>query len=156
MNELAAGGELFYFVKNSGPFVEHHARYLYHQMITALKYVHGNGLAHRDIKPDNILLDSNFNIKIADFGFAGPMAGRDSAGGYHGFLTTQLGTLPYQAPEINEGKPYKGEAVDLFALNIVLFITISALPPFKKADDKDFYYKLIINNKMDDFWRYHS
>lgn len=64
-------------------------------MIKGLKYVHGEGLAHRDIKPDNILLDSNFNVKIADFGFAGPMAGRSNSGGYHGFLTTQLGTLPY-------------------------------------------------------------
>ena len=64
-------------------------------MITALKYVHGEGLAHRDIKPDNILLDANFNIKIADFGFAGPMAGRNNEGGYSGFLTTQLGTVPY-------------------------------------------------------------
>ena len=95
VNELAQGGELFYFVKNSGHFAEHHARYLYHQMISALKYVHGEGLAHRDIKPDNLLLDANFNIKIADFGFAGPMAGRNNEGGYNGFLTTQLGTVPY-------------------------------------------------------------
>lgn len=64
--------------------------------------------------------------------------------------------MPYQAPEINEGRLYKGEAVDLFALNIVLFITVSALPPFKKADVEDFYYKLIMNGRLDDFWRYHS
>lgn len=64
-------------------------------MLNSLKYIHGKELAHRDIKPDNILLDANFNIKIADFGFAGPMAGRSAEGGYHGYLATQLGTVPY-------------------------------------------------------------
>ena len=60
-------------------------------MVTALEYVHKAGYAHRDIKPDNILLDDHFNVKIADFGFAAPIAGRRGTGK----LTTRLGTLPY-------------------------------------------------------------
>jgi serine/threonine protein kinase len=120
-------------------------------MIEALEYVHNAGLAHRDIKPDNILLDDKFNVKIADFGFAGPIAGRTGTG----YLTTKLGTLPYQAPEINERKPYKGSEVDLFALSIVLFITIAGTPPFTQADKSEFYYKLIYSQKMETFWKYH-
>jgi serine/threonine protein kinase len=82
VNELAEGGELFFYVKNSGAFSEDFARYIYLRMLNSLKYVHDGGFAHRDIKPDNILLDKDFNIKIADFGFAGPIMGRNNSGGY--------------------------------------------------------------------------
>jgi serine/threonine protein kinase len=116
-----------------------------------LDYVHKAGFAHRDIKPDNILLDGNFNIKIADFGFAAPIAGRHGTG----FLTTKLGTVPYQAPEINENRPYSGAQVDLFALAIVLFITVAGTPPFAQADRNEFYYKLIAGKKWEMFWKYH-
>ena len=150
--ELVTNGELFHFVKNSGYFKETYARYYFHQIMDGLDYVHKTaGLSHRDIKPDNILVDGDFNIKIADFGFAGPLAGRTG----DGYLKTKLGTEPYQAPEINERQPYKGEAVDLFAAAIVLFIMVSGTPPFTKAERDEFYYKLIAGNRFDLFWRYH-
>jgi serine/threonine protein kinase len=49
-------------------------------MLQVIHYFHSKGVAHRDLKPENILLDSKFNVKIADFGFAGPIQGRDGSG----------------------------------------------------------------------------
>jgi len=62
-----------------------------------LDYCHSNGVAHRDLKPKNLLLDSNYVLKIADFGFAAPVEGRDGSG----YLKTKLGTMNYMAPEIH-------------------------------------------------------
>ena len=59
------------------------------------------------------------------------------------------------APEINEGKPYSGAAVDLFASAIILFITVAGGPPFAVAQKDEFYYKIICAEKYDTFWRYH-
>lgn len=152
VEELAPGGELFFYVKNSGYFSERIARYYFCQILNALSYIHQAGYAHRDIKPDNILLDENFQVKIADFGFAGPINGRTGKG----FLETQLGTKPYQAPEINEGKKYSGELVDVFAAAIVLFIMVSGTPPFQQATPEDFIYKFIVQGKWSVFWQFHS
>lgn len=116
-------------------------------MVEALEFIHTAGLCHRDLKPDNILLDIDFNIKLADFGFAKPLAG---------WLKTKIGTLPYQAPEINEHRHYKGNEVDLFALAIVLFITVAGTPPFQLAEKDDFLYKHICSGKLALFWKFHT
>lgn len=97
MLELATGGEIYDIVAMSGRFTEDEARYFFKQILDGLDYIHKEGFAHRDLKAENILLDQNKTIKIADFGFAGPIAGRDNKG----YLDTYLGTLYYMAPEIH-------------------------------------------------------
>jgi len=95
--EFCAGGELFDFIAISGSFKEPLARYYFKQFMEGLDYCHSKGVTHRDLKPENILLDSNYIIKIADFGFAAPIEGRDGKG----YLKTKLGTMNYMAPEIH-------------------------------------------------------
>lgn len=104
------------------------------------------------MKPENILFDGNFNLKIADFGFAAPIEGRDGSG----LLKTRLGTESYMAPEIHLRKPYNGEAVDVFASGIILFIMFTQHPPFHKAIAEDPFFKLIVIGRFDVFWKAHS
>jgi serine/threonine protein kinase len=69
VQELAGGGELFDFLA-LGRFSEPVARFYFRQLISGLEYLHTRGIYHRDLKPENLLLTSDFNLKIADFGFA--------------------------------------------------------------------------------------
>jgi serine/threonine protein kinase len=75
------------------------------------------------------VLDSNYVLKIADFGFGAPAQGKDGKGA----LYSHLGTLNYMAPELHLKFPYDGQAVDLFASAIILFIMVAQHPPFITA-----------------------
>jgi len=149
--ELATGGELFDFVALSGRFEEPIARYYFKQFMEGLGHCHNQGITHRDLKPENLLLDSSFTLKLADFGFAGPIAGRDNSG----YLTTKLGTLNYMAPEIHLRNPYQGAQVDIFAAAIILFIMVAQHPPFNQATPKDPFYKCLAAGRADIFWKTH-
>jgi len=119
--EHVGGGELFDFVALGGGLSEPYARYFFSEFLEGLEYMHANGFVHRDLKPENLLLDDDFVLKISDFGFSGPIAGRDNSG----MLKTHLGTMSYMAPELHLGKRYDGAKVDIFAAGIILFMTLA-------------------------------
>ena len=78
--EHAAHGDLFDVVNYSGPFSEELTRYFFKQFLEALKHIPQNGLAHRDIKIENVLLDQNCELKINDFGYACSIVGPNGNG----------------------------------------------------------------------------
>jgi serine/threonine protein kinase len=66
-------------------------------MLSGLEYLHNQGICHRDMKPENLLYNEDFILKVADFGFASTLAGKNG----DGLLRTVLGTESYMCPEIN-------------------------------------------------------
>ena len=102
--EIAEKGILFDFISYSGAFDEDLARYYFLQFMNGLNFCHEKGICHRDLKPENLLLDKDFNVKIADFGFACGTEGTSAK--ENGLCKTTLGTELYMAPEIHLGQEY--------------------------------------------------
>ena len=150
MLELASVGELFDILAMTGPLSEKVARYYFTKFLEGLNHCHSQGIAHRDLKTENLLLDKDYDLKIADFGFA------TEVGKYQdGLLQTQLGTPNFMSPEIHDGLPYDGRAADLFASGVILFLMMAGHPPFVTAEKSDLYYKSIQKNNSSSFWQVH-
>ena len=103
------GGELFYHLKKEGRFSEHRTQFYAAEILLALECLHKNGIIYRDLKPENVLLDSDGHIKLTDFGLSkqGVIGNRNTY--------TFCGTPEYLAPEIVKGKGHS-KAVDWWSL----------------------------------------
>lgn len=104
-------------------------------MIESIEYMNSKKISHRDLKLENILVDRDLNLKVADFGYASFQKSD--------LLTSYRGTFTYMAPEIKESKPYNGLKVDLFSAGVILFILIRGIFPFKEARKEEFFFNLL-------------
>jgi serine/threonine protein kinase len=145
-------GEILEF----GALSETIARTLFHQMISALSYLHSKNIIHRDIKPQNILFDSHYNIKIADFGTYGNNTGLSTKVTNDNRPKTICGSDSFKSPELLMRKNYNGVMNDLFAAAVTLFILVSANAPFVSATPNNGFYKFIALNYLEKFWGSHE
>jgi len=117
--ECVPGGDLSEKLKSVGKFDEIDARKYFTQLTEGLVYCHSKGVCHRDLKPDQLLLDTEGNIKIADFGFSSDFHGDD--GGTNA-LKTDCGTPNYVAPEILESiVGYAPRPADVWSCGVILY-----------------------------------
>jgi len=127
--ELLDGGNVFDRVMKKDMYSEMEARQLAKNLLTAVEYIHSRLVTHRDLKPQNLLFATSNNdtdIKVAGFSFATIVQSPKS-------LRTRCGTPTYVAPEILKGSPYD-QAVDMWSVGVILFVTLVGYPPFMEQD----------------------
>lgn len=142
--EFVQGGLLFDLCQTMGAMGEDAGRFFLWQLIDSVEYMHTRHVVHRDLKLENILIDEQLNLKLADFGFA-CYKSIDS-------LKSYRGTMTYMAPEIKEGKVYKGSQVDLFSIGVILFIIVQGIFPFKEARKEEYFYNLLLTGQFDTYF----
>ena len=120
--ELALGGELFSVLANTedGVISESSALFYSACVLSALECMHSKNILYRDMKPENMMLDSDGYIKVIDFGFAKEVADR---------TYTLCGTPEYLAPELVLGKGH-GKGVDYWALGVLVYEMLVGYTPF--------------------------
>jgi len=130
--DFCNGGDLYYLLSRCKKFKESQARFYSGEVFLAIQHLHSLGVIYRDLKPENVLLDSSGHVKLTDFGLSKESQTAD----------TFCGTPVYLAPEIWMHKTY-GYAVDWWSLGCVLYEMVCGLPPFWGDTIKDVYKKVI-------------
>lgn len=128
-------------------FSEEIAKKIFFEILQGLETCHLSGMSHGDIKLQNILLNSNFCIKLIDFGFSKKIK--------DGLISEITGSRYYNAPEMFScaTKGYDGTLADIFSLGVVLFVLVMGFYPFDKPNITDSRFKYIAKKDFTGFWK---
>ncbi|XP_048195698.1 sperm motility kinase 4A-like [Perognathus longimembris pacificus] len=121
--EYLEGGDLSNYLKKVERMREEQARPMFQQILRAVKYCHDNGIAHRDLKAENILLDGRGQVKLCDFGLSTWFLPQQK-------LEETCGTLAYWAPEMFNQQRYQGPKVDVWSLGVLLYYMVMGDVPY--------------------------
>lgn len=131
--EFVAGGELFKYLRKSGSFQRPQAAFYAAQVAMMWEYLHSLNIVYRDLKPENLLIDTTGYLKLVDFGFAKIVSAR---------TYTLCGTPEYLAPEVILNKGH-GKAVDWWTLGILLYEMLVGIDPFNDPDPMNMYQNIL-------------
>ncbi|KAJ3315246.1 hypothetical protein HDV04_003639 [Boothiomyces sp. JEL0838] len=148
--EFASGGELFEHILARTYLKDSEAANFFAQLLVGVSFLHENGIVHRDLKLENLLLDKNKKIIITDFGFAN----RFSRGGGKEYLSTSCGSPCYAAPELVVNDCYVGESADIWSCGVILYAMLCGYLPFddemaNAADSVNKLYQYILEAKLE-------
>jgi len=120
--EYVPGGELYDHIVQK-KFSEEEALKIFAQLMKGVNYLHQRNVVHRDLKLENILLDSRANVKVGDFGFATVTKQGE-------FMSTSCGSPYYVAPEVIREERKYTEKVDIWSCGVILYALVTGVLPF--------------------------
>ncbi|OWR55454.1 testis-specific serine/threonine-protein kinase 3-like isoform X1 [Danaus plexippus] len=144
---FAENGDLLDFLSQNGAVPENQSRLWMRQILSGIHYIHTMNVAHRDLKCENVLITSNYNVKITDFGFARNVRQRDR----DVLSETYCGSLSYAAPEVLKGVPYLPKLADMWSIGIIMYTMLNKALPFNETSVKKLYEKQVMRK-----WRFRT
>jgi serine/threonine protein kinase len=135
--EYCALGDLHMFISTHGKLAENQAKVIFRDITTGVNHLHRMGIAHRDLKLENVLIDEDMCAKICDFGFSKPV---DENGT---LMSTKCGSPIYTAPEIITQTNYDGQRADLWSLGVILYVLLVGSIPWDATNEKNLFFQII-------------
>nr|GAT57793.1 predicted protein [Mycena chlorophos] len=132
--------DLHAIIRSGQPLTDAHFQSFLYQTLCGLKYIHSANVLHRDLKPGNLLVNADCELKVCDFGLARgytPGGGQSKAAGNQGFMTEYVATRWYRAPEIMLSFANYTTAIDVWSVGCILAELLGGKPIFKGRDYVD-------------------
>ncbi|KAI9342012.1 kinase-like domain-containing protein [Obelidium mucronatum] len=145
--EFASGGEIFHYImaQPDGKLKEPEGRRFFAQLVSGVSYIHSMGIVHRDLKLENLLLGSDHNILISDFGFANKNSEH---------METSCGSPGYAAPELVISNGYVGDAADIWSCGVILYGMLCGYLPYDddpanpESENINLLYQYILQTQL--------
>eukprot|EP00823_Brevimastigomonas_motovehiculus_P003359 TRINITY_DN2031_c0_g1_i1.p1 TRINITY_DN2031_c0_g1~~TRINITY_DN2031_c0_g1_i1.p1 ORF type:complete len:565 (+),score=114.01 TRINITY_DN2031_c0_g1_i1:23-1696(+) len=169
VQDLCLQGDLLDVLISTGCFSEAYGREVFRQLAQAVAYIHEKKIAHRDLKPEQILFNAKYQVVLADFGLAKCFSDQTSDGFWSSLICGSPGYSPPEILSLNNSESlwnyievrdtrflngYDAAKADVFSLGVCLFCILAGWPPFRNAVPSDEQFRLIMKEDFVSFWRF--